>query len=150
MKLTGWSRDGCAREAPPVRTSPSWARAATGSAAASSDRQEQCVGEAARPRDEGCRAPSSAVFRVQQEGDASIMPEAAGAQAASATGSAPDWPNSSAILETTNNAKPAATPLPIIFATPPRRAGRMEKPADTSAMVAASSGSASSAWKCSR
>ncbi len=66
------------------------------------------------------------------------------------TGSAPDWPNSSATLETTNSAKPAATPLPIIRATPPRRAWRMEKPAETSAIVPASSGRASSAWKCSR
>ena len=35
---------------------------------------------------------------------------------------------------------PAATPLPIICATPPRRVGRMEKPADTSAIVAVSRG----------
>ena len=61
------------------------------------------------------------------------------------TGSAPIWPNSSAILDTTNKANPAATPLPIICATPPRRAGRMENPAATSAIVAQSSGNASSA-----
>ena len=39
-------------------------------------------------------------------------------------------------------------PLPIICETPPRRVMRMEKPAETSAIVPASSGSASRAWKC--
>ena len=55
-----------------------------------------------------------------------------------------------AIFDTTNNAKPVATPLAIICATPPRRAGRMENPADTSAIVAVSSGNAIKAWKCNR
>ena len=51
---------------------------------------------------------------------------------------------------TTNSRNPAATPLPIICATPPRRVARMLNPAATSAIVPASNGSASSAWKCNR
>ena len=70
------------------------------------------------------RLPYAAATRPQPS---CLRPPAPRRQAP--TGRAPDWPNSSAILETRNNAKPVATPLAIIFATPPRRAGRIENPA---------------------
>ncbi len=73
------------------------------------------------------------------------MPATAGAQAANITGIAPEVPNWSATLEIMNSAKPQATPLASMRVAPPRRDGRMENPAATSAMVAQSSGSASNA-----
>src|ERR1019366_2276448 len=105
-------------------------------------------GQRDRPKQLPCHDQPSSV--CNSSATASMRPDAAGAQAARSTGRAPDWPNSSATLEITNNAKPTDTPPPIIFATPPRRAGRMENPAATNAIVAQSKGSASNDWKCKR
>ena len=91
------------------------------------------------------RPPGAAAARPP-----ACSPDAAGAQAASIAGSAPDWPNSSATLETTNSANPAATPLPIIRATPPRRGGRIENPAASSAIVPPAAAAPAALWKCSR
>ena len=72
------------------------------------DRSESASGD----HDDGRHPQPSSV--CSSSATANIMPDTAGTHAASATGSAPLCPNSSAIFDTTNKAKPAATPLPII------------------------------------
>src|ERR1700757_3458538 len=92
------------------------------------------------------RQPSS---RCSNKASAKNNPASEGAQAASSTGMAPEVPNWLATSETMNSAKPQATPETSMVPAPPRREGRMENPAATSAMVAQSKGSAARAWKAS-
>jgi len=86
--------------------------------------------------------PSS---RCSNSASAKNNPATAGAQAASTTGTAPEVPNWFATSEIMNSANPQPTPLTNMLLAPPRREGRMENPAATSAMVAHSKGSAASA-----
>ena len=103
-------------------------------------RRHRAAGSAASAsaRPSADRRSILAVFQMQQQRDRqhAAPRRPAPRRQASAAGRR-TWPNSSASLETTNSAKPAATPLPIIRATPPRRCGRIEKPAAEQAHRAA-------------
>ena len=140
-------RDGCCRRARAAAPAPANCARSRAPAAA---RRRSAAGAATSRQASGARAsqPSS---RCSSNATASISPASAGAQAASggrqraATGRTPPppWRRRTARNRPRRRCRSSA---------PRRRAasGACEKPAETSAIVPASSGSASSAWKCSR